>query len=190
MQPGAAGAEMDRGDVRLSKFLARILRHAPESAGLTLDCEGWADLPAVVEAARRARLAHGPEDVLRVVERNDKQRFALSADGKRIRAVQGHSTRPVQRSFDPVSPPDLLWHGTAERNLPAILAGGLKPGKRHHVHLSPDQQTALKVGSRHGPPVLLEVAAGAMAENGFVFHQAENGVWLTASVPPAYLRLV
>jgi putative RNA 2'-phosphotransferase len=181
---------MDRGDVRLSKYLSRILRHAPESAGLTLYREGWADLPPVVEAARRRGLAAGAEDVLRVVERNDKQRFALSADGKRIRAVQGHSTGAVQRSFDPVSPPDLLWHGTAERNLPDILAGGLKPGKRHHVHLSPDQGTALKVGSRHGTPVLLEVAAGSMAGNGFVFHQAENGVWLTAAVPPAYLRLV
>ena len=180
---------MDRGDVRLSKYLARILRHAPESAGLTLDREGWAEMKSVVLAARRARVATDADDLRRVVASNDKQRFALSADGERIRAVQGHSTHSVSRSFEAITPPNLLWHGTAERNVPAILANGLRPGKRHHVHLSPDRDTALKVGVRHGPPVLLEVAAGAMASAGLVFHRAENGVWLTSEVPPAYLRV-
>lgn len=181
---------MNPADVRLSKFLARILRHAPESVGLTLDQEGWADLGAVVEAARKRRLAVGLQDVVDVVATNDKQRFALSGDHERIRAVQGHSAPVVQRRFDPVSPPEWLWHGTTERNVEAILAEGLKPGRRHHVHLSTDRATALRVGRRHGRPVLLEVAAGRMAREGYAFHQAENGVWLTKSVPATYLRLV
>lgn len=180
---------MNRAEVRLSKFLARILRHAPESAGLTLDREGWADLHGVVQAAQRAQLAQSAAEVARVVEINDKQRFALSSDGLRIRAVQGHSTVDVNRSFEAVTPPELLWHGTTERKLPAILADGLKPGRRHHVHLSPDRATALKVGQRHGRPVLLEVEAGAMTAAALVFHRAENGVWLTRAVPPAFLRL-
>ena len=181
---------MNRADVRLSKFLARILRHAPESAGLMLNREGWADLDDVVKAARERRLATGIEDIERVVRTNDKRRFALSADQRRIRAVQGHSTAAVQRTFEAVWPPELLWHGTAERNVVAILSEGLKPGSRHFVHLSPDRETALRVGRRHGRPVLIEVAAGTMAAAGHVFHRAENGVWLTLFAPAAYLRVL
>jgi putative RNA 2'-phosphotransferase len=181
---------MDRADVRLSKFLARILRHAPEAAGLTLDREGWTGLDGVLAAARSRGLARTFDDLQRVVQTNDKRRFALSKDGRLIRAVQGHSTATVQRDFAAVEPPPVLWHGTAEPRLSAIVIEGLKPGRRHHVHLSPDEATALKVGRRHGAPVLLQVAAGRMWKDGHLFHQAENGVWLTSVVPPAYLQRV
>jgi hypothetical protein len=123
----------------------------------------------------------------KVVATNDQKRFELSADGQRIRAVQGHSTRSVQRHFEPRQPPDLLFHGTASRFVAAIDREGLKPGARHHVHLSADEQTARCVGLRYGLPVVLAVDAARMHAQGFVFHQAENGVWLTARVPPAFL---
>ena len=181
---------MNRADVRLSKFLARILRHAPESVGLALDRDGWGDVGQVVEAARGRRMASGREDVERVVATNNKRRFELSSDGLRMRAVQGHSTAMVDRRFDAVLPPELLFHGTAASSLPAIMATGLRPGARHYVHLSPDRTTALSVGGRHGSPVVLAVAAGRMAEDGHHFHRAENGVWLTKIVPSQYLHLL
>ena len=175
-------------EVRLSKYLARILRHAPESAGLTLDREGWTPLHEVMAAAVGRGLANSAADILRVVERNNKQRFALSDDGTRIRAVQGHSTPAVRMTLEPVVPPELLFHGTAEHNLPGILRDGLHSGRRHHVHLSPDRETALAVGRRHGTPMVLEVAAGAMQRDGHRVFRAENGVWLACAVPPQYLK--
>ncbi|CAA9516286.1 MAG: RNA:NAD 2'-phosphotransferase [uncultured Sphingomonas sp.] len=179
---------MNSADVRLSKYLSRILRHAPESAGLTLDREGWAELDAVVAAAAARGLAGSAEDVGRVVEHNNKRRFGLSPDGKRIRAVQGHSSPLVELTLNAARPPDLLFHGTADRNLPSIMAEGLYSGRRHHVHLSADMETALQVGRRHGVPAVLEVAAAAMARDGHQFFRAENGVWLVRAVPPEYVR--
>lgn len=119
---------------------------------------------------------------------NNKRRFELSGDGQRIRAIQGHSTRSVDRQFEQRQPPEVLFHGTASRFVTAISREGLKPGVRHHVHLSADEQTARTVGPRYGLPVVLVVDAARMHAQGFVFHQAENGVWLTARVPPAFLR--
>jgi len=179
---------MTRVDVRLSKFLARILRHAPASVGLILDREGWGEVEGVLEAARERRLADDGEDIRRVVASNNKKRFELSSDGRRIRAVQGHSTPVVDRRFDTVPPPEFLFHGTAASSLSAIRAAGLRPGTRHYVHLSADRETAIQVGRRHGLPVVLTVAAARMARDGHHFHLAENGVWLTKSVPPQYLH--
>ncbi|CAM5405640.1 RNA 2'-phosphotransferase [Streptomyces tanashiensis] len=59
---------------------------------------------------------------------------------------------------------------------------------RHHVHLSPDRETATRVGARRGRPVVLSVDAGAMRRAGHVFHVSANGVWLTDAVPPEFLR--
>lgn len=179
---------MTSADVRLSKYLARILRHAPGSAGLTLDREGWAELDAVVAAAIARGLARSADDVGRVVEHNNKQRFGLSPDGTRIRAVQGHSSQLVCLTLDPAVPSDLLFHGTAERHLPSILEQGLHVGRRHHVHLSADIRTALEVGRRHGVPAVLKVSAAAMVRDGHQFFRADNGVWLVRAVPREYLR--
>jgi putative RNA 2'-phosphotransferase len=181
---------MNRADVRLSKFLSLVLRHRPEAAGLSLDREGWADLDLLVSAARQRRLARETEDVLRVVAENDKKRFSLSVDARRIRAVQGHSAADVDLTLVPVVPPERLFHGTAEANLPSILAEGLKPGRRHYVHLSPDAVTARLVGSRHGKPVVLAVDAAGLHNAGHAIYRAENGVWLTPHVPAAFIQRV
>ena len=122
-----------------------------------------------------------------MVEGNDKQRFEFSPDGARIRARQGHSI-DVELDWPAVAPPEFLYHGTVERFFAAILAEGLRPMKRHHVHLSPDVATAQVVGARRGEAVILEIAAGAMAAAGNVFYLTGNGVWLTDSVEPRYIR--
>ena len=170
-----------------SKFIAYVLRHAPESIGLRLDAEGWADIDALVAGAVAAGRVLMRSDVVAAVDAGTKKRYALSADGQRIRALQGHSTPQVRRSFEALAPPALLFHGTATRFLDAIRAQGLKPGSRQHVHLSVDEATAVQVGQRHGKSHVLRVDAAGMHARGHAFHRAENGVWLTDAVPPEFL---
>ena len=165
-------------DVRLSKRLAYLLRHDPD---LPRDREGWSDVDDVLTALRTdaATLAA-------LVREDAKQRYAV--EGPRIRAQQGHSV-DVDLGLAPVRPPDRLWHGTAERNLDAVLREGLRPGRRTHVHLSADPQTARVVGARHGRPVVLSVEAGQAWADGHLFRVSGNGVWLCAAVPAQYLAV-
>ncbi len=171
-------------DRDISKFLSLVLRHAPQEIGLTLDAGGWASIDDLIA---RAPMPLTTEHVSAVVIASDKQRFALSPDGTRIRANQGHSF-PVDLGLISLPPPETLYHGTAETTLPAILSDGLRPMTRNHVHLSPDAETARKVGMRHGKPVILLIASGAMQAEGLNFYRSENGVWLTGAVPPRHLE--
>ena len=168
--------------VKTSKYLSRHLRHQPERIGLTLEPGGWVRVEDLLRAASITR-----EELEEVVARNDKQRFAFDETGTRIRANQGHSVE-VELGLEPAAPPPVLFHGTAERNLDAILREGLERRGRHHVHLSRDAETATRVGARHGRPVVLEVDAAAMAADGHDFFVTANGVWLTDAVPARYLR--
>ena len=124
----------------------------------------------------------------RVVRENDKQRFAISSDGTRIRANQGHSIE-IDLELHPAQPPELLYHGTVARFMDSIRASGLDRGSRQYVHLSPDVETARKVGRRRGRPIVLIVEAGRMFHDDYAFFRSENGVWLTDSVPTHYLRI-
>lgn len=169
-----------------SKFLSRILRHEPDLVELTLGPGGWVQVDDLLRGMKRAghRLSY---DALRqIVTENDKQRFTLSEDGRRIRAAQGHSVA-VNLDLEAVEPPAILFHGTARGTLDAIFTTGLNPGRRQHVHLSPDENTAVKVGARHGRSVVLRVNTAAMHADGLIFWRADNGVWLTAAVAPKYL---
>jgi len=177
---------MDNHAVRISKFLSLALRHQPEKYGLRLSQSGWASVEELIEASRQRGIEFTLEELQNVVASNDKQRFSLSEDGLSIRANQGHSIE-VELGYAPTAPPDVLYHGTAERFLHSIKQQGLIKGKRHHVHLSADPDTAMKVGQRHGKPVVLKVEAGKMSQDGFVFYLSANKVWLTESVPSQYL---
>jgi putative RNA 2'-phosphotransferase len=125
----------------------------------------------------------------RVVAENDKQRFEFSEDGLRIRARQGHSTE-VELGYEPATPPDVLYHGTATRHLDSILQHGLVKGRRHHVHMSTNKETMIQVGMRHGKPVLLSIDAKRMLADGHTFYVTGNHVWLTDHVPPEYLTAI
>lgn len=179
---------MAKTSTELSKFLSFVLRHKPDAIGLRLDAQGWADVADLIERANAAGTRFELADLEAVVETNDKKRFTLSDDGKRIRAAQGHSVT-VELDLPPQTPPDILYHGTADRFLPSILSQGLTPQGRHQVHLSRDRATAHAVGQRHGKPVILSVDAAAMQSAGHTFHVADNGVWLTDHVPPAFLTI-
>lgn len=175
----------DQRTKRISKYLARHLRHDPARIGITLDAEGWVGVDELLAAAARDGLRISRAELEHVVATNDKRRYAIR--GERIRASQGH-TVAVDLGLAPVEPPAFLFHGTVARNLPAIRAEGLMPMARQHVHLSPDRETATRVGARRGVLVIVTVDAGAMHRADHVFLRSENGVWLTAAVPPAFLR--
>ena len=155
---------------------------------LQLDRAGWAPTDAILQALARQGLTTTLAELEALVAASDKQRFELSPGAERIRARQGHSIA-VEGDWPVTPPPEFLFHGTAERFLPSILQGGLLPGARHHVHLSPTLDIARAVGTRRGPPAILRVAAARMAADGFLFRLSTNGVWLIDHVPPAYLRL-
>lgn len=178
---------MSDQNVRKSKFLSLVLRHEPARAGIVLDAAGWVEVDTLLRGCAKAGVTISRKELERLVAESDKQRFALSEDGLRIRANQGHSVE-VELQLAPQVPPAVLYHGTAERFLAAILAGGLEKRARHHVHLSAERATAATVGGRHGRPVVLTVAAGEMHAAGHVFFRSANGVWLTDQVPPQYLR--
>jgi putative RNA 2'-phosphotransferase len=173
-----------RDVVRRSKRLSYVLRHAPGSVGLTLDAAGWAHVDALL-----AGLGWTRAELERVVATDGKRRYALDDSGTRIRASQGHSVA-VELGYAAQTPPPVLFHGTAERNLPAIEAEGLRPGRRHAVHLSPDEVTARAVGARHGRPVVLRIDAAGLAAAGAVFTRSANGVWLVDAVPPSRLTVI
>ncbi|MEO1524159.1 MAG: RNA 2'-phosphotransferase [Planctomycetota bacterium] len=176
--------------VATSKFLSLILRHQPETIGVTLDPEGWLDIDTLIRQANKHGRELSKELIQVVVAENDKQRFALSSDGLRLRANQGHSIRSIDLDLQAVAPPEILFHGTIEKFLTSIRSRGLLKQNRNHVHLSADRDTAIKVGSRRGKPVILEVRATEMHRDGHDFYRSENGVWLTDHVPPSYLAEV
>lgn len=161
--------------------MSLALRHAPERFGLVLDAAGWVAVDDVLAALGISRA-----DLDAVVAGNDKQRFTVGAG--RIRANQGHSV-PVDLGLVPRPPPPLLYHGTTAAVLGSVRATGLDRGRRHHVHLSADLDTARRVGARRAGAVLvLTVDAQAMADDGHLFYRSANGVWLTDAVPVRYLR--
>ncbi|GAA4307018.1 RNA 2'-phosphotransferase [Streptomyces venetus] len=176
----------ERRTVKVSKYLSKHLRHQPERIGLALDEGGWVEIGTLIAAAAMHGFRFTREELDHVVATNDKRRFAV--EGTRIRASQGHSVE-VDLGLPPATPPAYLYHGTVARHLDAIRAEGLRPMDRHAVHLSPDRETATRVGARRGRPIVLAVDATAMHRDGHVFHVSANGVWLTQAVPPPYLRL-
>ncbi|MFI0144625.1 RNA 2'-phosphotransferase [Streptomyces globisporus] len=176
----------ERRTVKVSKYLSKHLRHQPERIGITLDENGWVGVETLLSAAALHGFAISRAELDHVVTVYDKRRFAV--DGDRIRANQGH-TVAVDLDLPPAEPPAYLYHGTVARVMDAIRAEGLRPMTRHHVHLSPDRETATRVGARRGRPLVLTVDAGAMHRAGHVFRVSANGVWLADAVPPEFLRL-
>lgn len=172
---------------RLSKFLSLVLRHQPEKIGLTLDEGGWADVDELIIKSQVQQVEIDVEKLHYIVDSNDKQRFSFSPDQKKIRANQGHSIS-INLGLVAQKPPELLFHGTATRNIDSIRKKGLLKGERHHVHLSTNQETATKVGMRYGKPMVLAIQSGQMYKDEFEFFRSENGVWLTDHVPVRYIK--
>ncbi|MEM1294974.1 MAG: RNA 2'-phosphotransferase [Verrucomicrobiota bacterium] len=179
---------MEKNLVKHSKFLSLVLRHHPETIGLSLDEHGWVEVNDLLVKMNAQGRTINREELEQVVATNDKKRFAFSDDGNRIRANQGHSVS-VDLALVPKPPPSELFHGTADRNLNSIMDRGILPGQRQQVHLSSDRVTAVKVGQRHGKPIVLRIDTQTMHDAGHDFFLSDNGVWLTANVPPEFVSL-
>jgi len=180
---------MNKKLVSTSKFLSLILRHKPNTIGLSLDDNGWASIQHLLYAASVHGHNISRELLDEVVFTNDKQRFSYSHDGQMIRANQGHSVL-INLELEPIVPPGMLYHGTVERFLNSIMASGLQKMKRQHVHLSATIETAINVGKRRGKPVVLSVNSGVMNRDGYQFFLSRNGVCLTESVPWKYATIL
>ncbi len=175
--------------ISISKYLSYILRHQPQSIGLDLDANGWAEIDELIACAARDGRNLTREIIEEIVAGDEKQRYTVSDDGLLIRANQGHSVA-VDLQLKEAEPPDFLYHGTARTSVPAIRKQGLKPMKRHHVHLSMDEMAARQVGQRYGEPVILLIDCQAMRTAGHLFYLSQNGVWLTDAVPPEYINVI
>jgi len=171
----------------ISKFLSLILRHRPETIGLRLDSNGWADVEELISKSEGHNQPFSKADLEEIVSTNDKQRFIFNESNTKIRANQGHSIE-VELNLQSQVPPELLYHGTVEKFLVSIKTEGLQKMSRQHVHLSKDIETAKKVGTRRGEPIILNVSSAAMFKDGYIFYLSENGVWLTDNVPPVYIN--
>lgn len=169
-----------------SRYISFILRHKPDAIGITLDEHGWAGVEELIAGVNRTHPL--TRELLEEIVRSDeKQRYSFSADRTLIRANQGHSI-PVDVELPQAEPPAVLYHGTGEKYVDSIDRQGLLPKSRLYVHLSADEETAVKVGRRHGTPVVYTVDTGAMRRDGHCFYRSVNGVWLTKRVPAQYLR--
>ncbi len=169
----------------ISKFLSLVLRHKPEIINLNLDKNGWGN---VNDLLLNKKLSFTYEELIEVVNTNDKQRFSFNDDKSRIRANQGHSINELDLELEKTSPPEYLFHGTVLKFIPAIREKGLLKMNRQHVHLSKDIATATKVGIRRGKPIILQIRAKELEENGHIFYLSKNKVWLTDNVPPEYIN--
>lgn len=176
------------GEKRISKFLSLVLRHNPDLIDIVPDKNGWVDVNELLEKLKRQRLYVTSDELKNLVESNNKQRFAFSLDGKKIRANQGHSIE-VDLGYQKKNPPNILFHGTAKKNLESIFTSGIYKMDRHHVHLSQDIYTARQVGERHGVSTILKIKSIEMAKNGFDFFLTENKVWLTDFVPVQFIEI-
>ncbi|SFG78335.1 RNA 2'-phosphotransferase [Oribacterium sp. WCC10] len=178
---------MDKKEKEISKFISLILRHKPEVIGISLDEHGWADVSELIKGIDKTHKLD-MEILEKIVSEDEKQRYSFNDDKTLIRANQGHSIN-VDVELKNASPPEILWHGTGEKYVASILDHGLIPKSRLYVHLSKDYDTAVKVGSRHGKPVVFKIYAGRMAEGGYEFFISENGVWLAKYIPKEFIEV-
>lgn len=169
----------------ISKYLSYILRHKPESIGLVLDDRGWANIKELISKTTEYTLTH--EMIMQIVLESEKQRFSIKDD--KIRANQGHSIN-VDLVLEELKPPQILYHGTADRFLTSIKQQGLLPQERQHVHLSSNIETAIEVGKRHGKVIILQIDALKMHQHGYAFYHSKNKVWLTDNIPVIYISVV
>ncbi len=173
---------------RTSVFISLILRHQPEVIGISLDRHGWANVQELIDGINETgKYSIDMPTLEEIVRTDNKQRYSFNEDKTKIRANQGHSIN-VDVELKEAVPPEILYHGTGEKYVDSINTEGLKPKRRLYVHLSKDIDTAIKVGSRHGKPVVYKISAGEMHRQGYKFYLSENGVWLTKIVPANFIK--
>ncbi len=181
-----AGVGSMEDKIKISKFISFALRHHPEKAGIVLDAHGYADTNSLIESVKKRFRDFNMKYLEKIVAEDNKQRYSFNEDKTKIRANQGHSVQNVDIGFEEKIPPEILFHGTAERFMNSINEQGILKMTRQYVHLSGDKNTAYNVGKRHGEPVVILIDSEKMQADGYKFFLSENGVWLTDHVPTEY----
>jgi putative RNA 2'-phosphotransferase len=179
----------EQQNIKISKFISLVLRHKPETIGLVLDDNGWANTSELIEKLNNNGFEITSDLLNHIVLTNNKKRFSFNDTKTKIRANQGHSIA-IELNLKEAEPPLHLFHGTGEKNVASILATGLDKRERQHVHLSSDKETALIVGKRHGNPSVFIIVARQMRAEGYSFYLSDNDVWLIENVPSKYLELL
>jgi len=188
---------MNKNQTHISKFISKILRHAPEIVGITLDSDGWTNTNGLLEGMRKEGKTVEMSDLVIVVDEDDKGRYSFNEDKSMIRANQGHNKKlqSVKLSYTPLEPcqvPNWLYHGTDSRFLDSILKEGLKSMERQHVHLTDSLETANNVGGRRKKSdtetKILKISTTEAMNAGVVFYRSENGVFLADAIPAWLLR--
>ena len=170
-------------EVKLSRYLSYLLRHNPDDANLNMDKNGWV---LVDELIKNTSNKFTKDNLEHIVLNDKKTRYSFNDDKTKIRANQGHSIN-VDVELEEAIPPDILYHGTADRFIISIMKEGIKSQTRKHVHLSKDKETALEVGLRHGNAVILQINTKEMIKDGIKFYLSKNGVWLTNYIESKYI---
>ena len=173
---------------KLSKKLCYVLRHNHASIDLPLDKNGYANVDELLVKLNRNNTSINIAILTEIVLSDKKSRFSFNADKSKIRANYGHSFA-VELGLEPLRPPPLLYHGTAERNVESILKNGLNKAKRNYVHLADNISAAAEVGGRYGTSAVLQINAEKMLYDGYVFYKS-GVVWLTDYVLQVYLCLL
>ena len=172
-------------DKKISKFISLLLRHHPEALNLEMDEHGWVSVNDLIRGLNE-KYPFTMNDLNRIVENDSKKRYSFNEDRTKIRANQGHSVN-VDVELIVEVPPKFLYHGSATRFQTSIEQQGLLPQNRLYVHLSSDIDTAIKVGKRHGKPLIYQIDTQKMIEDGHVFYLSKNQVWLVKHVPFQYM---
>ena len=159
-----------------SKQLAYILRHSS-----MVDNFGWISIDVLCK-----QYGYTIVELEIIVANDNKGRFLFSDDKTAVRALYGHSVK-IELNLSPSTPPAVLYHGTAKKNIDLIYAEGIRPMSRNKVHLSSTIETAKLVGQRHGTPIVLEINTYAMATDGHSLYQLNNDIWQTDYIPTKYI---
>lgn len=161
-----------------SKKLSYLLRHSDVP-----DDQGWISVEKLVQD-----YSYTEQSLKQIVANDEKHRYEFSDDGKEVRALYGHSNH-VHIQWPEAIPPKILYHGTTKKNLNAILQEGLKSMSRQYVHLSETIEDAIKVGKRHGEPVVLAINTQKVIDDGGCFYRVPNGIWLVRNVNSQNIKL-
>lgn len=173
---------------KISKFISLVLRHNPQVIGITLDEFGFADVSELINGISEKGYMLNQDILFEIVETDNKKRYIFNKGKTKIRANQGHSIK-INLELKKQKPPNILYHGTAEKYYDSIMQNGIQKRSRTHVHLSTDFQTAIEVGRRHGKPIVFKVDSKSMYEKNYEFFLSDNGVWLTFFVSNEFLSI-
>ncbi|MFP3871711.1 MAG: RNA 2'-phosphotransferase [Candidatus Natronoplasma sp.] len=180
----------DEESVNLGKTTAGVLRHFHDKYSLEMDDRGWIDLEHFVKVLRnRQKRFHWLRKyhVKALAATDEKNRYQYE-DGY-IRATYGHSV-DVDLDLPTDDIPDTLYAPTTEKEGELLLEGGIRPSDRTYVHLSGTYESAMEAGVyRTDNPMILEVDAESMIEDGNEIMRAGKGVYLAEEVEPEYLSL-